>query len=478
MRIAPRIVEREGGSVIAYFLLALIIIGSIAGLYAYSIHCLSLAQRRQDFVAAFQVAESGAILGCADLERASTNMPGNIAAALAGQSPPYTLNATLSSPTEAVYERIVTAPFTNHSVTVRVHLTNTMAVTGARVMALTQAGAVRQTATLFTELGFGWGAAVISDSPGDFSTAVSKAAATAGNVVFLGGSGGILNVDGGVLANGRINASGAQQLSRPGVSNLRAGQRVPPSFAMGYQHTAAQIPDYSANGAADQWFDFNRFIAVANACGTHYASLVDFIAAAAGGAVLEGVIAVDVSKSDPVALSLTNLPGGINIRGTLLFNFSSEFAATDKLVISTPLYINSANLSGVSPNQPATYTSGYPPVFANPARRPANVNIVPAGFANFTAEDDLPALMYNATSVDIHGDVNVCGVIYCPNLIEIETKTDAQTQYFRGALMAGGGVYLENVYHSTTIVSYDPAALNALAVSGAKGRCGRVVYRE
>ena len=392
--------------------------------------------------------------------------------------PSYALNATLSSSTEVVYERVVTAPFTNQSITVRIHLTNSAAVAGAKIMALTQLGTVRQTAVMHAELGFGWGAAILSDAPGDSSTAVTKAAAVAGNVVCTGGGLGPLVVDGGVLANGRVNTSGIQVLAKAGVSNLRAGQAVPPALSMSHLHTAAELPDYTVNGATDQLFDFNRYLAVANACGTHYASLADFVAAGAGGAVLEGVIAVDIVKSDPTALSTTNLPAGINVRGTLLFNFSAEFTAADKLVITAPLYINAANLSGVSPNNPETYTTGYPPVFTNPARRPANVNISGAGHANFAPDDDLPALLYNASAMDLHGDLNICGVVYCPSLIELETKADGQTQYIRGALISGGGVYVENLRAATTIVSYDPGTVNALAVSGAKGRCARIVFRE
>ena len=84
---------------------------------------------------------------------------------------------------------------------------------------------------------------------------------------------------------------------------------------------------------------------------------------------------MDIPKTDPTTLSTTNLPLGNNFRGTLLFNLGAGFTASDKLVIATPLYINAANLSGVSPNLPTTYTSNYPPTFANPARRPSNRNL-------------------------------------------------------------------------------------------------------
>lgn len=152
----------------------------------------------------------------------------------------------------------MTAPFTNQSVTVRIHLTNSAApVAGAKIMALTQLGTVRQTAVMHAELGFGWGAAILSDAPGDSSTSVTKAAAVAGNVVCVGGGIGPLVVEGGVLANGRVNTSGVQVLAKAGVSNLRAGQAVRPTVSMGNLSTAAELPDYTVNGATDQLFDFN-----------------------------------------------------------------------------------------------------------------------------------------------------------------------------------------------------------------------------
>ena len=55
----------------------------------------------------------------------------------------------------------------------------------------------------------------------------------------------------------------------------------------------------------------------------HFASLGNFVAAADDGTVLEGVIAVDISKTDPTTLSTTNLPLGINVRG-LYFSTSAR----------------------------------------------------------------------------------------------------------------------------------------------------------
>ena len=187
---------------------------------------------------------------------------------------------------------------------------------------------------------------------------------------------------------------------------------------------------------------------------------------------------MDVSKSDFPALAPTNLPAGINIRGTLVFNLSSEFAPTDKLIIATPLNINAAPLAGLVPANPMTYPSGFPATFTNPAKNPVNVDITGAGFANFAAADDLPALVCNAASLCLQSDANISGVVFCPNLIEVTTKPDGQVQYLRGTLISGGGVYVENLRAATTIISHEPAALDSLAVSRKQGRCVRVVYRE
>jgi hypothetical protein len=86
--------------------------------------------------------------------------------------------------------------------------------------------------------------------------------------------------------------------------------------------------------------------------------------------------------------------------------------------------------------------------------------------------------MYNVGILDIHGPANICGVVYSPSFMEIENKQDGQIQYFKGTLIGGGGILLENNKRATTIVSYDPNALDLLATSGGKGKSLKVAYRE
>ena len=466
---------REAGSVIAYFLLAIVITSSIAALYAYSVQNLNLTHRRQDLAAAREFSESGTVLGCAALENAFTNTGGTLLTRLVGAPNNFAKNDSLSSVQTLVYERLFSTPFTNQSVTVRIAITNSTAPSKAKITAIAAVGRVTQTNATHLDMAFGWGAAIISDSPGSAATGVSKSVAQDGNVVVDGNGSNSTVVDGGILANGRANTNQCQL--NPG-NMLRNGQPFRAAISMTNGNTSAEIPDYTNDGSPDQLFDFNRFIAAAKASGNYFSNLTAFVNVMKTGVVLEGVVAVDIAKFGLPSLSPGSLPFGINIRGTLVFNFSADYNPSDKVVNTAAMNINPANLSGLIPGNPATFTSGYPPVYSNPAKNPANVNIAPQGFANFSPYDNLPALMYNVGILDMHGPVNISGVVYSPSFMEIENKQDGQIQYFKGSLIGGGGILLENNKRATSIVSYDPNCLALLATSGTKGKSLKVSYRE
>ena len=465
----------ETGSVIAYFLFAVVIIGSIATLYGYSVQNLNLTHRRHDLAAAYEYAEAGTVIGCAALENAFTNSGGNLLSRLQAAPNSFTKNNDLSTPQQLVVERLITAPFTNQTATVQLWMANSAAPSTARIVATAKVGSVTQTNVLHVEMAFGWGAAIISDHFGNSSQGLSKSTAQAGNVVIVGSGNGNPRIDGGVLANGRVNSLGSLVTSG---RLMQAGQPIGTALSMTNRNTAYEIPDYTADGSADQLFDFDRFIAAAKASGNHFPTLTAFVEVMKTGVVLEGIVAVDIAKSGLPSLSPATLPFGINIRGTLVFNFSSAYKADDKLVNTAAMNINPANLSGLVVDNPATHTSGYPPVYANPAKHPANVDLTSRRFANFSVNDDLPALMYNVGILDMHGPVNICGVVYSPSFMEIENKQDGQMQYFKGTLFGGGGILVENNKSGTTIVSYDATVLNLLATSGTKGKNLKVVYRE
>ena len=467
----------EAGSVIAYFLFAIVIIGSIATLYGYSVQNLNLTHRRHDSAAAYAYAEAGTVIGCAALENAFTNSGGNLLSRLQAAPNSFTKNNDLSTAQELVFERLVTAPFTNQTATVQIWTTNSAAPSKARIVSTAKVGSITQTNAMHLEMAFGWGAAIISDNPGSTSTGTSKSAAQDGNVVVAGSSSSSSTtvVDGGILANGRANTNACRLV--PGQMR-RGGQPFTASLSMTNRSTAYQIPDYTADGSADQLFDFDRFIAAAKASGNHFTNLTAFVNVMKTGVVLEGIVAVDIAKSGLPSLSSSTLPFGVNVRGTLVFNFSPAYKADDKIINTAAMNINPADLSGLVPGNPATYTTGYPPVYSNPAKNPANVDITSRGFANFTPYDDLPALMYNVGILDMHGPVNISGVVYSPSFMEIENKQDGQIQYFKGSLIGGGGILVENNSKATSIVSYDPDAMDILASSGTKGKSLKVVFRE
>jgi hypothetical protein len=76
----------------------------------------------------------------------------------------------------------------------------------------------------------------------------------------------------------------------------------------------------------------------------------------------------------------------------------------------------------------------------------------------------------------MHGNANICGVLYTPSYMEIENKMDSHTQYIRGACIMGNGIYFENLKKSTSIISLDMNALDALATLNNTGKKVRVAY--
>ena len=469
MKLKLQRVGREQGSILGYYVMVLVVLGAIASVAGLVMQHVQLSQRRSDRKNALEYAEGAAILACQELNKAYTNSGtffGNLSSNAAGA---YSKNTAASTSSQLVYGRTVSAPFSNQTAQVQVWTTNSTSPTKARVEAYANVGSITRTSTVYMSMSFGFGAAIISDSPGSVASGVSKSAAQDGNVVVSGGSKSTTYVNGGVLANGRVNADNFSYVNTNTVSQRLFG-------------TSSQIPDYTDEGSADQLFDFNRFIAAAKLSGNYYSNVSSFITAGKAS-TLEGIVVVNVATSDTYAggIGSGDFPSGINVKGTLVFNFSGGWKASDKLVNTATMNINAANLSGMVATNPATYTTGYPPTFTNPAKDPYQIDIKSSypQFDNFAPGDDLPALMYNIGILDIHGPVNICGVVYSPSFMEIENKGSGATQYFNGSLIGGGGIYLDNGNKaSQTVVAFDPNALDKLATSGSKGKTVQVYYRK
>jgi hypothetical protein len=327
---------------------------------------------------------------------------------------------------------------------------------------------------------FGYPAAIVSINPGTSSNSIAKATGQDGNVLVNGGTNGPMVVYGGTnglaaIANGQINYT-------TNYLNLPAS-----AYSMTNWGTASQIPDYTTQGTTNTIFDFNRFIAVAdltpngyntNSHNNHFKNIVSFMRAAVSHTnptteAMEGIIVLDVTQFDNNLFNLTsrNIPNGINVKGTLLLNFTGPGwdPVNEKIIVTAAFNINAANLSGLVATNPATYTSGYPPVYTDPTKNPINIDITSRGYTNFAAGEKLPAWMATIGVVDIHGNANICGMFYTPSYVEIETKQDGQIQYFRGTLMMGHGAYLENLKASTSIFSSDSDSTPVVAITSRAG---------
>jgi len=302
-----------------------------------------------------------------------------------------------------------------------------------------------------------------------------KSTAQDGHIVFDDkGRSPQLYVNGSILSNGAVmgpDGSNGVALTTEDANDAIVFAGAMQSDLAG---TEAAVPDYTSIGSQDQLFDFDRYIAAARAgAGDEYTSLSDFVAAMstanAAGQMLEGIQVLSIDESDD-KIDSGDLPDGINIRGTLLFNFETGTDPMFKLWVLCDVNVNPADLSGLDVTDPSTYTSGYDETWWNESLRAHNFDISGGGFKNFAEDDDMPAIMFNTAIVDQHGSTNISGLIYGPSFIELENKYGG-IQYYNGAILGGGGVFVEgNGSSGSTVINFDRNTINKLATQSAKGK--------
>jgi hypothetical protein len=452
-------IRREQGSTIVFLALVLILAWATAALALYVNTQLNVQHHRDDWAAAQQYADAGAVIACRELETAYTNRASTLVANLQGAA--YSLNTSLSGLSSNVYQRTISSPFTNQTVVAQIWMTNTALPGAAQIVAAATVGNVSVTNAVNLLMKPGYGAAIISDNAGSPAQGLSEPVAQQGNVVIRGFNNGITIVDGGnvqaVDANGHVNVDNNYAIvPATSISQLN-------------ENTENQVPDYTTQGTnASALFNLDRYIAVADASGNHYTNLQSFINAVTNGTLLEGVVVVDVHSNSEVGVSSLNptaLPNGINIHGALYFNFLPTFGSTTKLIETADLNINAANLSGLVATNSATYTSSYPPVYTNATKNPINISITSLGYSNIVAGEDIPALMYSGGVLPLKGNVNISGIVYTPNFAELVTTTDGQLQYIRGSMIVGAGLFDQNKNASISIISLDPRLVGAEKVT-------------
>jgi hypothetical protein len=476
----------RGSTIIVYCVVAVAVIVALAGVASLVARTATITERRSNVISAQQYAQAGVVAACSDLNNVLTNnASGSLASKLASAANPYTRNTTLSTAATNVYQRTIAAPFTGQSVVAQVWMAAVSAPTAARIVGSATVGGITQTATANTKMAWGYPGAIISVNAGTTETGISKSVAQDGNVVINGSKSGPIVVDGGtgfaVLANGRVDYD--TNYANPAAN----------AYSMTNWNTANQVPDYTSQGSSNALFDIGRFIAVAdlttngystNTHNNHFTNLISFINATKthtnSASAMQGVVVVDVNSSDPDQKNLTsgNIPNGINIKGTWLMNFTGTGwdPTSEKIIVTAAININAADLSGLVVNNPATYPSGYPPVYTDPTKNPVNIDITSKGYQNFQPGDDLPAEIYTIGVLDMHGNANISGVLYTPSYMEIENKGSGQTQYIKGSLIMGNGLYYENTQTATSIISFDPTTLDGLTTLGGVGKRVNVTY--
>lgn len=323
------------------------------------------------------------------------------------------------------------------------------------------------------------GGAIVSDALGGSTADWNKSLAQAGHVVFNDkGRPNQLWVAGNMMANGGIYYTSASGELTTDLANkfINFTGQIWQNLA----GTGGELKDYTAVGSPDQLFDFGRFIeASKRGAGTTYKSISDFVtamnAANAAGQFLEGIIVINSNPNTDIdQIEPYDIPGGINIRGTLLFNFSSNTDPMHKVFIKVPLNINPADLTNLKLDDPTTYTSGYEDPWADETKRPWAVDLK-GSFKNFTDTDDFPALMFNTGIVDVHGSANISGLIYGPSFIELENKY-GELQYFTGSIIGGAGIYIEgNSTAGNTVVQFNKSTIDRMAVKDDKGMGLRII---
>jgi hypothetical protein len=477
----------QGSSLIVYAIIAASVLLAIVGVAKLVTGSTIITGHRANMISGQQFAQGGVVIACQDLNTALTSGgSGTIASKLVASATPYTRIASLSTASTDVYQRSIAAPFNNQTVVAQIWLPTGSAPTSAKVTALAQVGPVTQTATANIKMAWAYPATIVSPNAGTTAAGTSKAVAQAGNVVINGDKSGPIVVDGGV--------SGLAVMAN-GTVNYDTNYAHPPASAYSATNwgTSGQIPDYTTQGTSNALFDIGRFIAVADLtaettnfnpnANNHFTNLQTFINSVkthTSTNPMQGVIVVDVSTTDSNLKNLTDstLPGGINIRGTWLMNFTGTGwdPVSEKIIVTADINVNPADLSHVVATNPATYTTGYPPVYTDSSKNPTNINITSRGFANFQPGDDLPAEVYTIGCLDMHGNANISGVLYTPSYMEIENKTSGNTQYIRGSLIMGNGIYYENTTSATSILSFDPGAVDSLTTLGGAGKKVSINY--
>jgi len=106
------------------------------------------------------------------------------------------------------------------------------------------------------------------------------------------------------------------------------------------------------------------------------------------------------------------------------------------------------------------------PGMSKPFRVPNHVTgVMTADDVRSEGFEDIPTYLYSGGLIDMHDHVNVSGLVYVPQGMELEAKLEDVRQYVSGAIIVRDTFYIEAKSGSVTIVSSDPSSYSAVRIA-------------
>lgn len=78
--------------------------------------------------------------------------------------------------------------------------------------------------------------------------------------------------------------------------------------------------------------------------------------------------------------------------------------------------------------------------------------------------EDIPVYIYTGGLVDMHDNVNISGLVYVPQALELEQKSGSVRQFIMGAVIVRDAFYLEAKTGGVTLISSDPTSFSNIRV--------------
>ncbi len=115
--------------------------------------------------------------------------------------------------------------------------------------------------------------------------------------------------------------------------------------------------------------------------------------------------------------------------------------------------------------------SGIPSMGTKPFRVPSGVTgVMTANDVRSNSFEDIPTYLYSGGLIDMHDHVNVSGLVYVPQGMELEAKvTNITKQYVSGAIIIRDSFFIEAKSGTVTIISSDPDSYSTIRVRAPTG---------